>query len=192
MFCKKCGKEVDNDSLFCSFCGAELKNSNESKEDNAIITETDKKYVERPKKDNGDKIFLIIFLSVVAFLIIVALIAFSKDSNDGETSTSYNSQKYNSVQLSDIIVSFERKTNYFESDDYFMYIQAQEKIEGLKLLVTFKDSKGQTLKSETINIGKIVPGNHYKFELSQTGVNPSDVDKTEKFSYEIVSGKTVD
>jgi len=102
MFCKKCGKEVDNDSLFCSFCGAELKNSNESKEDNAIITETDKKYVERPKKDNGDKIFLIIFLSVVAFLIIVALIAFSKDSNDGETSTSYNSQKYNSVQLSDI------------------------------------------------------------------------------------------
>ena len=73
-----------------------------------------------------------------------------------------------------------------------MYIQAQEKIEGLKLLVTFKDSKGQTLKSETINIGKIVPGNHYKFELSQTGVDPSDVDKTEKFSYEIVSGKIVD
>lgn len=30
MYCKHCGKKLDNDSKFCQFCGIELKNITES------------------------------------------------------------------------------------------------------------------------------------------------------------------
>lgn len=35
MYCKSCGKQIDNDSLFCSFCGIKQKTS-ESIKDNRI------------------------------------------------------------------------------------------------------------------------------------------------------------
>ena len=31
MICKKCGKEFDNDSLFCSYCGQKVEEENELK-----------------------------------------------------------------------------------------------------------------------------------------------------------------
>ena len=54
MFCKNCGKEIDTDSKFCSFCGTELKKIvSDKKKTEEVFKENslkeDSKSVESPK-----------------------------------------------------------------------------------------------------------------------------------------------
>ena len=66
-----------------------------------------------------------------------------------------------------------------------------EKISGLCIEIDFKSSDGRLLKTKTIYAGKVVPGNEYRFDLSQNGVRVEDVDKTEKLSRRVTVGKTI-
>lgn len=43
MYCKKCGKEIENDSLFCTYCGCKQGISKGIKEDNDLSVKTQKK-----------------------------------------------------------------------------------------------------------------------------------------------------
>jgi hypothetical protein len=69
-----------------------------------------------------------------------------------------------------------------------MIIQAQETIENLVLKIDYKASNGTTVKTKNIIIGKVVPGNEYRYELDQSGIDWDYLDKVSKFSYSIVRG----
>lgn len=65
MYCNKCGKQIVNDSIFCSYCGVKIEqqeSSNEERhrnEDNLIIEackECIKKHLKSPSTVNFDKI----------------------------------------------------------------------------------------------------------------------------------------
>ena len=94
----------------------------------------------------------------------------------------------NNADNSDIMVEFVSIPRILESDDYYMLIQAQEKIENLKIEVKYLSSSGRVLKTETIDVGKVVPGNEYRIELSQSGMDFDDIDKTSGISYRVVGG----
>jgi len=46
MFCKSCGKEVENDTKFCKYCGSEVSQSSPEKTANLSSTDTGEKKIE--------------------------------------------------------------------------------------------------------------------------------------------------
>ena len=190
MYCKKCGKEIPNDSKYCSFCGAlqdsinveqkaNIQNSNQNESTNK----------------NGLFVGMIVFV-VIIIIFAVIVNAASNHNNSSQRQPVYSSSKVQDdsrpAKLSDLIINFRRVSHLFEEDDYYMDLQAQEKITNLKMSVDYKSSDGRILKTETLNIGKVVPGNDYEFYLSLNGMNPSDLDKISKFSYRIVTGTVIE
>ena len=48
------------------------------------------------------------------------------------------------------------------------------------------------LKTEKMDIGDITPGNVYTFTITQGGINPGNIDKTEKFKYRLTNGYVIE
>ena len=184
MFCKKCGKEIADDSKFCNFCGSEQQSATAIYENNPS-TEDEK----------TNKTLWAIFGGCLIFVFIIVLIIVGATNGDSSTKTNPSYSDSSSTQdttrsakTSDLVITFKKIDNYFEYDDFYMIIQAQEKITNLKLSIDYKTSSGKIVKTQIINVGKVVPGNEYKFELDQSGIDWDYLDKVSKFSYSIVSG----
>lgn len=66
MFCRKCGKQIDNDSEFCTYCGSPIKTV-VCEEENAL---------EREEKQKADrKKSRMILISVISVLIVATIVA---------------------------------------------------------------------------------------------------------------------
>ncbi|MBQ7344372.1 MAG: zinc ribbon domain-containing protein [Clostridia bacterium] len=183
MFCKNCGKEIADDSKFCNFCGSEQQST----------TSISEKTSSTEEEKSSTPLWGIFFGCLIfIFIIVLIIVIVTNDNSSTPTSPSSDSSSTEyttrSAKTSDLIINFKKTDNLFEADDYYMIIQAQEKITNLKLSIDYKDSSGRILKTETVYVGKVVPGNEYKFNLSLNGMNPSDLDKISKFSYKITSG----
>ena len=189
MFCKNCGKEIDNTAKFCPECGAKQDTNKTIQEE---YFNPDSKTSEKADSIfSAFKIPLIIF-AVTLFILICIGISYSdcgKNSN-GSTSNRYSSQQNNTrtARIDDIILTYSVVENLFENDYYYIYIQAQEKITNLKIKLYYKNAKGEIIKTEILNIGKVVPGNKYTYKLYQSDIDWDDIDKTTKFSYSIETG----
>ncbi len=175
MLCYKCGHKIPDNSSFCNYCRTEQKPENNEEDDNVI------RYLFL-------KIIVpILVVSVLIFIISAVLILSIDDIEIPDLNIDINN-----ADNSDIMVEFVSVPRILESDDYYMIIQAQEKIENLKIEVKYLSSNGKVLKTETIDVGKVVPGNEYRIELSQSGMDFDDIDKTTKISYRVVGGTIKD
>lgn len=171
MLCDKCGHKIPDNSSFCNYCGTKQKPKDNEDDDNVI------KYLSL-------KIIIpTLVVAVLIFIISAALIPSIDKIELPELNIGINN-----ADNSDIMVEFVSIPRILESDDYYMLIQAQEKIENLKIEVKYLSSSGRVLKTETIDVGKVVPGNEYRIELSQSGMDFDDIDKTSKISYRVVGG----
>ena len=184
MFCKNCGNEISDDSKFCNFCGTKQQSAVAVPENNSS-----NEYEKSEKTLWGIVLACLIFVFVIILVIAVAVGGNSSSANkqDSSNSSSANSTT-RAATTSDLVITFKRIDNYFEYDDFYMIIQAQEKITNLKLSIDYTTSSGKIVKTKIINVGKVVPGNEYKFELDQSGIDWDYLDKVSKFSYSIVSG----
>lgn len=75
MYCRKCGNDLDDDDVFCSRCGSQVKNQNQQ----SIIP-----LGEHPKKHQGfskNRIARILAVSVSFILIIYMAISFRSDES---------------------------------------------------------------------------------------------------------------
>ena len=189
MFCKNCGKEIADDSKFCNFCGSEQQSATAIYENNPS-TEDEK----------TNKTLWAIFggcliggCLIFVFIIVLIIVGATNGDSSTKTNPSYSNSSSTqdttrSAKTSDLVITFKKIDNYFEHDDFYMIIQAQEKITNLKLSIDYTTSSGKIVKTKIINVGKVVPGNEYKFELDQSGIDWDYLDKVSKFSYSIVSG----
>ena len=98
------------------------------------------------------------------------------------------SNRTRSATTSDIIIDFHLNSGFFTSDTYYVNIQAQEKIYNLSLNIDFLTSQNVVMKSEILYVGKVVPGNNYRFELNQGGLDPDDLNKITRFKFRIETG----
>ena len=189
MFCKICGKEIADDSKFCNFCGSEQQSATAISE-NSPSTEDEK----------TNKTLWAIFggcliggCLIFVFIIVLIIVGATNGDSSTKTNPSYSNSSSTqgttrSAKTSDLVITFKKIDNYFAYDDFYMIIQAQEKITNLKLSIDYTTSSGKIVKTKIINVGKVVPGNEYKFELDQSGIDWDYLDKVSKFSYSIVSG----
>jgi hypothetical protein len=96
MFCPKCGKQIDDGSKFCPFCGADISNDNispERKRNENIQREQDGNYAYNGKKPMKTSVIVIICIAavaaVVAILMALGLVKFSINiNNPNEQATS--------------------------------------------------------------------------------------------------------
>ena len=183
MYCNKCGKEIESDSSFCNYCGAKQE---KEKKDNSE---------ERSEETTGCAkaiwgILAIFF--VIAFIIIIVTIGNRNGNGCSEELTTQENQTQSSKERkatrSDLVLKFERVKRIKAGDIYYVEIQAQEKIVDLELRFYYKNVDGKVLLTRDIYVGKVVPGNRYTFELNQSGMAFSDLDKTTKFGCEVISG----
>lgn len=82
MFCKNCGKEINEGTKFCNYCGA----SQEAATPESIVANNTKPTT-APKKNNTLKMVIITVVAVVCFAIGSFVIApsFSKDNDENKT-----------------------------------------------------------------------------------------------------------
>lgn len=73
MICKKCGTEIDDDSLFCESCGEDVSDLSDSYYDAEEITS------KKSCKNSKRKIWLIIF--VLIFIAVILILLYSNGSN---------------------------------------------------------------------------------------------------------------
>lgn len=93
MFCKSCGKQIDNDSVFCSFCGTRLSDIHKPNSENFVATQDGKTLnvnlsFEKPKqprydptyeKENGATIFGVVLLVISLILVSVGSFKFEDE-----------------------------------------------------------------------------------------------------------------
>ena len=216
MFCKRCGKEIEIDSHFCKHCGASLLHNNEStdaqeRSDSSDRIDSQEDYT-TSKIDvssiHNDGIerngcvakFLIFFLLTIVISIILFVLFSSEMDNHSSSGGSSNNSSIGSIlgtkkrkaTNNDILITFIVDKRIFENDRYYIKVQAQEEIEDLVVRIAFYNSDGKQLKTQDVSMGKVVPGNHYEFELTQSGMNPNDLDTTTKSSHSVLSGTVIE
>lgn len=100
----------------------------------------------------------------------------SEDSGNNQSST----PEYNNAKNTDIIINV---------NNMDLSIQASEKIEGLIVKINYLDKDKNILKTETVNVGKIAPGNTFHHTLTKSGMQISDLDKLKSVAVDVIEGK---
>lgn len=195
MYCKKCGKHIEDDSKFCMYCGQEIKvtpKENEQaktsrieivrKEKNNDITEDFSNY---EKKNHGCLIVSIVVIVTIA-IIIGALFATgvfgSSDSghnngdyNNGGTSNGGNSSGIltRDANNNDIYVT----VNNDFSLEVSLTVKPYSDIKGLSILVEFADKNHNIVTTKTKYIGNANKDADYKVSFALTEFSVSQVFK---------------
>lgn len=82
-YCKKCGKKLDEDSLFCDSCGAEVKKEVKNTKKKAEPVVEEPLYVPQEKKGKGKVIAVIITLVIlIAAIVTLTILLLTKGSSD--------------------------------------------------------------------------------------------------------------
>ena len=126
MYCSKCGKQIDEGTRFCGFCGAQTSRSIETQSDAKAQMPQVQMNAQPAKKPVNKRLInrIAMIVSILAFAVVIALpiIALNNSpsyenpvNNSGtasvHTSTAVNSSDYNSDRTS----SSEVKTNVGEN-----------------------------------------------------------------------------
>ena len=133
MYCKNCGHEIADDSKFCSNCGEKFQK--------VSVTEDD-------KKDSTSLVIFIIIALIIGSIVMVCTIAGNMDGGNSPSLSLTSRDATND----DIIAKVENRV---------LYIQASEKINDLVVEVKYLDKNKNILKTETVNVGNIAPGNTF-------------------------------
>ena len=153
MFCYHCGKEIEDDNIFCPFCGKRIKEP----DDNEIIVSSSAKEdepISEPvgkalgKKDN--KIGIIIIILIAAAAIAVAAFLFFGKGNDSKEPASQKTETATEPETSEMSNEIpagatEYNGNYYELvNDGMCWRDAKEECEekgGHLAIITSQDEE---------------------------------------------------
>lgn len=77
MFCTRCGKEFEDDNLFCPFCGAKVEVVDDEIEDLSSDETIEEDFLEReepPKKESGSSKKTVLIIAIIAVVLIGAAV----------------------------------------------------------------------------------------------------------------------
>lgn len=187
MFCKKCGKEIDNDSIFCKHCGTLVKNDTANdppdNEQNRIesVSKPTTPPPAKPKDADisegrgGCLVAVIITLIIIAVFIMIGV---SSDSckacvianEDG--SGGYNPQIFSRAATNnDISIDF----NYEGVIAINVDVTAKSDIKDLALTLKFTNKNGVTIKTFEKYVGNIDEGETERISIGISEFGLSEI-----------------
>ena len=183
MYCRNCGRELKEDSTFCDKCGTKIEIPEEIKAVNE-------------KENNSVLIAILILAAVFVTVLGIIMIAVTTNNNNNVTNNSDTNKTNNSLTnlFSKKATSNDITMDYYEipslggAEKYYAILQANEKIDDLVIEIKFLDKDQNVLKTETIKVGKVAPGNEYKFEIDQSGIDINKIGKTKSFKTRVIEG----
>ena len=126
MFCKNCGKEIDNNAKFCMYCGKSI-NEEDNKENDKVN-----------KKEDTDKMFysiimgVIVIVAIIAIIIAIILVSDNTVKNSNKTKEVNLREVYSEVLLENreyskfiniasdnSYIEIDTKPNNIDGDDYY-------------------------------------------------------------------------
>ena len=171
MYCKRCGKKIDDDSTFCMYCGQEITiPSDESMQspvtdaecsDMSVTTSsahTKETCDSAPKKRRSRTLpLLLILFSPIIFLVIMVAIIIAKDSKPTVASGSVYKTD-NKLRTCDY--------SYSESQDltsYTIFITPNRDIKNCSIELTLYNENGAKIYANTITKTNLVDGSTYAY-----------------------------
>ncbi|MBO5313167.1 MAG: zinc ribbon domain-containing protein [Clostridia bacterium] len=180
MYCRHCGKEINENSNFCNHCGKNL---------------TDEANEEENKKDNG-KIGDIGCGTFIIGTIIIILILFaictgiSKNDNKSDTKKSENNITqqitYRDARNGDIEVEFKTNLNNLGVD---ITIHPNCDINGLVVKIKQYDKDGNIIEIFDKHLGNVKEGIEVTTSISLTDFNIVDMFKLGQTELTVYDGK---
>lgn len=187
MYCKKCGAQIDDDSIFCSKCGAHIAEEYPTVTQN---TETENTADEDSNSGcAGCLIAFIIFIIVISMISATLLFLFSQNSSNS------NSENGSSGGIAQIIKR-DATNNDIEISDSLdipslsisLTIHANCDINNLEITLKHYDSNGNLLKTQVEQIGNVVKGSDVTVKIPITDFSLSEVFKIHETRIGVTGG----
>ena len=163
MYCKKCGKLIDDDSKYCRYCGEGFDSVNNQlikvseKDDEVIIS----------KKA---KTFWIVFL-IVSFVCLVAFVLYS--SYDSNKATNNDIELVNDASI---------------SLSYAYIVTPKENIKGLEITFKFYGDDRKLITKKVKVLGNVVKNEQYSISFSLNDFSIDSLTKISNYSYKVTGG----
>lgn len=152
MYCRFCGKKIENDSDFCRYCGKRLSQDEngptEPKETNPI--NSDEKEATEEEKNSGWGCWVLSILML--FFIVVIIVLIVRLANDGRGYRDLNSGDY-TCKTSQGLMS------------YSVTIIPDTDIEECNVLLILYDRNDKEIYSDTITKTDLEEDGHYTFNF---------------------------
>lgn len=178
MYCKHCGKEIDDESVFCNKCGEKQDNLNSknTKEDN--------------ESKKGCLTVLVIFtILIVGILFLTETITLKNCNNNNSKDSTYED---NTPQLftrnarnNDITITTETNYNNLGID---IIILPKVDIEDLEIKLVHYDKNGNELLTQYKTIGNVKEGVQVKTQVQLLDFSITDMFKVYNTKIEVVEG----
>ena len=173
MYCKFCGKELDENSKFCNYCGKQLESNS--------ITNTVQNRNENSEKSGLSKalIFLLVMFGMFGLIFVGIKINMNKDSNGNIVDKIVERD----ITKSDYSVSTSQGLT-----SYSVTIIPNKKINSCNVQFNLYDSKENLIYSDTITKNDLIKNSSYTYTFDYGFTNALS---GSKISYKI-TGKCVD
>lgn len=188
MYCKNCGKEIDNNSKFCMYCGTNITKQLPITDEQPITNEqsiTNEKTKQdiikenaAPKEDENKKskrtaITWIFCICLIGFLIF------------GITKC-IDTIKTRSARNSDITITEDTAFSF----NYNLIVKPNKDITDLQITFKFYGDNNKLIATKTKTLGNVNKNNNYSISFSLSEFSISSLTQISKYSW-TVSGGTV-
>ncbi len=183
MFCRFCGKEIEDNSKFCNYCGNELEDNIEKNKQNDNNISNENAYKSKKINENsgcGKSLLITIVVILIAFFTIFTIVKLIQNSDS--TGGIFDKLIERDLEPSDYTVTTSQGLT-----SYTITITAKVKINACNIEIKLYDENGKVIYSDTQTKNDLLKGSSYTYTFDFGFVNALSADK---INYKI-TGKCV-
>ena len=167
MYCRFCGNQIDDDSIFCARCGKNLTESNKEYKNEQNIPSKN----EFAKTTEGSSRWGLWLLLPALVILLGVIIAVASSSNGSETKNGSGIKNVSEILSRDLNSDDYTYTSSQGLTSYRITIIPKRDIDNCDIQLTLYNSKGEKLYSDTISKTNLKEGSSYTYTFDFGFVN---------------------
>ena len=160
MYCKHCGKEIDNNSKYCQYCGNKIIDEIKSEQTLSSEIKINNNSSNTTKSIQKDNYFIRICVTIVTIIMLITL--FIGLVYCSSASNKFSSINYREAKTSDITISVDNSLAL----SYNIIVIPKYNIKDLQLTVKFYDANKTLLSTKTKTLGNVTKNSRYTVSFS--------------------------